>query len=324
MRPQSFFRLAVASCLLFATDAFLYAQSRIATQTHVRSQDVDASRLDELIAQNRYLELQRDLSAAELSSSDRTYFEGIVADRTHNFADAIALLGKAVPDLKAHSAHRAAWALRALASDYFEAGRYEDSANAYAALLKNYRGQFHAEDLQEFSDNLHTYEMLRGAPAQVVAAATGFTVATRLDPLGNTDVPVSVGKTGRLNGLCEMFRVLKSGGRMLFSDALVVGEMISHEEINTRSWLLLLQSAGENERLSEHAGSGRSVPPTQPKVRPASQRSGIRHGRSAEMNWWYWRERAILKGLQAFLSCVHCLTAERRLLRYLYVADRGR
>jgi len=254
MRPQSFFRLAVASCLLFATDAFLYAQFRIATQTHVRSQDVDASRLDELIAQNRYLELQRDLSAAELSSSDRTYFEGIVADRTHNFADAIALLGKAVPDLKAHSAHRAAWALRALASDYFEAGRYEDSANAYAALLKNYRGQFHAEDLQEFSDNLHTYEMLRGAPAQVVAAATGFTVATRLDPLGNTDVPVSVGKTGRLNGLCERFRVLKSGGRMLFSDALVVGEMISHEEINTRSWLLLLQSAGENERLSEHAG----------------------------------------------------------------------
>lgn len=50
---------------------------------------MDASRLDELIAQNRYLELQRDLSAAELSSSDRTYFEGIVADRTHNFADAI-------------------------------------------------------------------------------------------------------------------------------------------------------------------------------------------------------------------------------------------
>ena len=41
---------------------------------------------------------------------------------------------------------------------------------------------------------------------------------------------------------------------MLFSDALVVGGMISHEEINTRSWLLLLQSAGENERLSEHAG----------------------------------------------------------------------
>ena len=109
MRCQSFFRLAVASCLLFATDAVLYAQSSIATQTHIRSQDLDASRLDELIAQNRYLELHRDLSAAELSSSGRTYFEGVVADRTHNVADAIALLGKAVPDLIADSAHRAAW-----------------------------------------------------------------------------------------------------------------------------------------------------------------------------------------------------------------------
>ena len=103
MRCQSFFRLVVASGVLFAAEAFLYAQCRIATQTHVRSQDLDASRLDQLIAQNRYLELQRELPAAELSSSDRTYFEGVVADRTHNVADAIALLGKAVPDLKAHS-----------------------------------------------------------------------------------------------------------------------------------------------------------------------------------------------------------------------------
>src|SRR6516165_3972925 len=40
---------------------------------------------------------------------------------------------------------------------------------------------------------------------------------------------------GRLNVLCEVLRVLKPGGRMLFSDALVVGGMISHEEIATRS-----------------------------------------------------------------------------------------
>jgi hypothetical protein len=30
------------------------------------------------------------------------------------------------------------------------------------------------------------------------------------------------------------------------------------------------------------------------------------------------------EGLQAFLLCVHGLTAERRLLRYLYLADKGR
>jgi len=60
---------------------------------------------------------------------------------------------------------------------------------------RHYRSRFQAEDLQGFSDNLHTYEMLRGAPAQLVAGATGFTVATRRDPLGNTDVPVTVGQT---------------------------------------------------------------------------------------------------------------------------------
>ena len=94
---------------------------------HIRSPEFSASRLDERIAQNRYLELQRDLFAAELSTLERTYFEGIVADRTHDVADAIALLSEALPDLKARSAHRAALALRALASDYFEAGRYGDS-----------------------------------------------------------------------------------------------------------------------------------------------------------------------------------------------------
>jgi ubiquinone/menaquinone biosynthesis C-methylase UbiE len=35
--------------------------------------------------------------------------------------------------------------------------------------------------------------------------------------------------------VCEMFRVLRPGGRMLFSDALVIGGMVSHEEIATRS-----------------------------------------------------------------------------------------
>jgi len=110
MKCEPFVWLVIAFCLLFDTDAFLYAQSSNTTQTSIRGQESSASQLD--IAQSRYLKLQRDLSAAELSTSNRTYFEGMVADRTHNVADAIALLGKALPDLKAHSAHRAALALR--------------------------------------------------------------------------------------------------------------------------------------------------------------------------------------------------------------------
>jgi hypothetical protein len=53
-----------------------------------------------------------------------------------------------------------------------------------------------------------------------------------------------------------MFRILKPGGRMLFSDALVVGGVLSHEEIATRSSIgfYVCSPPGENERLIEQAG----------------------------------------------------------------------
>jgi ubiquinone/menaquinone biosynthesis C-methylase UbiE len=60
---------------------------------------------------------------------------------------------------------------------------------------------------------------------------------------------------GRLAVLVETFRVLKPGGRMLFSDALVIGGMISAEEIATRSSIgyYFYSPPGENERLLEQA-----------------------------------------------------------------------
>ncbi len=62
--------------------------------------------------------------------------------------------------------------------------------------------------------------------------------------------------SGRLDLLVELHRVLKPSGRMLFSDALVIGGMVSAEEIAIRSSIgfYFYSPPGENERLLKQAG----------------------------------------------------------------------
>ncbi len=129
---------------------------------------------------------------------------------------------------------------------------------------------------------------------------------------------------GRPRVLGEMFRILKAGGRMLFSDALVVGGMLSHEEIATRSSIgfYVYSPPGENERLIARAGFRRiSVTDTTDSAAQIAKQ------------WYDAREKMTkeliavegnsnFEGLQRFLSCVHSLTTERRLLRYLYSANK--
>ena len=129
---------------------------------------------------------------------------------------------------------------------------------------------------------------------------------------------------GRGAVLAEMFRVLKPGGRMLFSDALVVGGMISHEEIATRSSIgfYVYSPPGENERLMEWAG-----------FRDVQAMDSTASAARIAKRWHHARERrrdaltaaegeANFEGLQRFLCCVQVLTEERRLLRYVYVGTK--
>ena len=127
---------------------------------------------------------------------------------------------------------------------------------------------------------------------------------------------------GRLAVLAEIYRVLKHGGRILFSDALVIGGLISHDEIAARSSIgyYLFSPPGENERLLQIAGfSGVEVLDTTENAasiaalwRQARENHKDRLiGLEGEVTW---------AGLQRFLSCVQRLTEERRLLRLLYQA----
>ena len=122
--------------------------------------------------------------------------------------------------------------------------------------------------------------------------------------------------------LSDLRRVLKPGGRLLFSDALIIGGLLSHEEIATRSsiGMYFFSPPGENERLMKQSGL------KQIEARDTTDCAALLSKR-----WHDAREKrkaalvasegeANFAGVQRFLECVHTLTAEKRLLRFLYTA----
>ena len=122
--------------------------------------------------------------------------------------------------------------------------------------------------------------------------------------------------------LRECRRVLKLGGRLLFSDALVVKGAITAEEIATRSSIgyYVFVPWGENDRLVAEAGlSLLGAGDTTAQAATISQR--WRDARARHKTELVSVEgEANFEGLQRFLACVNTLTAEHRLARVVYVA----
>lgn len=128
----------------------------------------------------------------------------------------------------------------------------------------------------------------------------------------------------RFDLLREIFRVLKPHARLLFSDALILGGAVTHQEIATRSSIgvYIFTPPGYNERLIEEAG-----------FRLLEATDTTANAAVIAKHWHDAREHhgdalvaiegpANFEGLQQFLAGVHVLSKERRMLRFLYLAER--
>lgn len=176
-------------CLLLFLLALALTHFSGAAQSH----SISASDLDGLVQDKRYPELERQLPLAHLNSTERTYFRGIVADRSNHTTEAIASLEKVLPKIRRTSPKRAAIALRALAGDYFKIGRYGDASDTYSDLLKNFVSEFSRVEKQTITDNRNSFELLRGAAPQTLGGEREFKLQVRRNALGNIEVPIRIG-----------------------------------------------------------------------------------------------------------------------------------
>lgn len=128
----------------------------------------------------------------------------------------------------------------------------------------------------------------------------------------------------RLGFLKESYRILRPGGRLLFTNPVTVTGLISNEELAVRSSVgfFLFSPQGEDERLIKASGFGLLIREdvTENMSEMSKRRLDSREKRSRDLIQIEGEET--FKGTQRFFSMVHTLARERRLSRIAFVCER--
>jgi hypothetical protein len=146
--------------------------------------------LDLLVHQKRYIELERDLKAAQyLPASDRAFYDGILANRKNDVSDSIHLLEPLARTIAQDSVGRAEVVLCTLADDYAKSFRYGDASDIYS-LLSGIPGYRDDETGCHAKLEAERWELLRGAPAQSTTVPYPFMVDENRTAAGFIEVAV--------------------------------------------------------------------------------------------------------------------------------------
>jgi hypothetical protein len=184
-----FFIAAVVSCALVV---LAWSSSPQLKDAVSQSGTTD---LNQLLRDRHYLELNAVLSSkSNLPVSDRTFFEGVMANRRNRVADSIKMLEPLVPTLSTTDKDRAVITLTTLADDYEKSFRYSDAANTYGELDRRFGLVMDENERQRVSREAARWSLLRGSPPQSVEVKQSFTVPTRRDRVGLPEVYVDFGK----------------------------------------------------------------------------------------------------------------------------------